>query len=211
MRLLTIAAIAALSVGVGTGCFTEKQVKSGFLGDNYSLMKPVDNDPKHLAYVDVAALQKYNAFMVDPVAVRIAPDAPGFSIDPKDLQQLADYMRGQIIKEGSKYFQYVEAPGPGVARIKAAITGVTKGEPAMNVLPQTKLTGVGLGGAAYESEVVDSQTGQLIQCSMNASKGDLTNLEGGLQVWGNARALLDKWIKEGTEQTLINKGMAVRK
>jgi hypothetical protein len=197
--------------GLAGGCYTEKQVESGFLDGNYSLMKPVNDDPKHRVYVNKPLLQKYDKFMVDPVVVRIAPDAPGFNIDPKDLEQLAEYMRAQIIKQGSPYFQYVEQPGPGVARIRAAITGVTKGEPAMNVLPQTKLTGVGLGGAAYESEVVDSQTGQLIQCSMNASKGNMADIGGGLQEWGNARALLDKWIREGLERTAADKGVTLKR
>ena len=90
-------------------------------------------------------------------------------------------------------------------------SGVTKGEPALNVLPQTKLTGVGLGGAAYESEIVDSMTGQLIQCSMNASKGNMADIGGGLQEWGNARALLDKWIREGLERTAADKGIVLKK
>lgn len=210
MRLSILAAVGALSLGIGAGCYTEKQVDSGFLGGYYSMMKPVDNNPKHRAYVNKAMLQKYDKFMVDPVKIYIAPDEPGFNADPKDLAQLADYMRQQIIQQGSRYFQYVEQPGPGVARIKPAITGVTKAEPALNVLPQTKLTGVGLGGAAYESEVVDSQTGELIQCSMNASKGDVLDYGAGLQEWGAARALLDQWIRKGLEQVAADKGIALK-
>lgn len=203
--------LVASLMGTG-GCLAQKQVRSGFLGDKYSLMRGVDGSDKFRLYVNPDVdFSWYYAVIVEPVEIRIAPGAPGHKIRKEDLQHLADYMRAEIIRQTAPYGQVVDKPGPGVARLRTAITGVTPGEPALNVLLQTKLTGVGLGGAAYEAELVDSQTGQLLQCSMNASKGSLLDVPGGLQVWGNARTLIHDWVRSGIERSRAASGQPMAK
>ena len=58
-------------------------------------------------------------------------------------------------------YPIVQHKGFGVLKVRAAITGVTKG--AAVVGPVTNVFGIGLGGASIEAELIDSQTGETDQ------------------------------------------------
>jgi hypothetical protein len=64
----------------------------------------------------------------------------------------------------------------------------------MNVLPQAKLTGLGIGGASMEAELLDSQTGEQIGAIIEGRKGSQVSLAG-LKEWGDAKAIMDDWAK----------------
>ena len=86
------------------------------------------------------------------------------------------------------------ASPPGVARIRIAVTDIKKGTPALNVLPQTKLTGLGLGGASMEAELVDAKTGAQIAGVVQTGRGSVVSLSG-LSSSGDAKAVMQGWVK----------------
>ena len=76
-------------------------------------------------------------------------------IDAK-LDELCEYMDGAIREALGDRYPVVDEPGPGVARLRVAITDIDKSNPVLNALPQMQLTGSGIGGASMEAELLDS-------------------------------------------------------
>ena len=70
---------------------------------------------------------KYNKFMVDSVIFFFADDSEYKGIDPNEMKELADNFNQAIVAAFKDKYPIVAEPGPDVARIRIAITGV-KGE-----------------------------------------------------------------------------------
>ena len=107
------------------------------------------------------------------------------------IDHLEQFLYAQMHKDLTDAgFNLVSDPGPGVARIRVALTDLKKGTPALNVIPQTKLTGLGLGQASWRrSEVVDSQTGKQFLAGIISQTGSRFSLSG-LSSWGDVEAVM---------------------
>jgi hypothetical protein len=174
-----------------SGCAAKRQ-ESGFLSD-YSHLEPAGETS--LRYVPSnAALARYDHFLIEPVVLFLHPDAQQKAAEDKDLPNLTLYFRGALVDALADRYQIVSEPGPGVARLRVAITDLKQGKPALNVLPQTKLTGLGLGGATMEAELLDSQSGEQIGAIVESHLGSRISLSG-LSKWGDAKAVMDEWAK----------------
>ena len=184
--VLMIAALVML-----WGCAGAPQKQVGFLSD-YSHLEPFDDG---LRYINFKKLGNYSKFIFDPVAVHFHEEAKGKKTDEETLKQLKNYMHSAIIKAIEalpRSYAVVSKPGPGVARVRVAMTDVDKSSPVLNIIPQTKLTGVGLGGMSMEGEVVDSQTNEQIGAVIQTQKGKRLSLAG-ITKWGDAKAVMDDW------------------
>jgi hypothetical protein len=183
-----------LMAGLMAACQATEQVRySGFL-KSYSQLKP---DPKFdgtLRWQDPKVnLATYNKFIVDPVLIHFAPQADGIGLDPVELAELTAFARKTFIDELSKNFQVVASPGPGTLRLRAAITGIKETTPVLNIHPAMKLSGMGLGGASGEGEVVDSLTGIRIIAAVDSRMGDRVDLKAGLSKLGHAKQVVEFW------------------
>ena len=120
---------------------------------------------------------------------------PAKKVKPEDVKHLEEFLYTEIIKDKpADRYEIVSTPGPGVARMRCAITNLKKSEPALNVLPQTKLTGVGLGQASAEFELVDSQTDTQLAAAIISQAGSRFSLSG-LSAWGDVEAVMKDWAK----------------
>ncbi len=168
---------------------------SGFLVD-YSELKPSKELRGALVYDHPAVtLKDFNKFIVEPIAVHFAPGADGVTIDPAKLFELAQYLRSRAVKALNEKYQVVNNSGPGVLRIRAAITGIERSIPILNIHPGTKLLGIGLGGASMEAEAVDSVTGERILAVVDSQSGDRTSLFAGLSEFSHAKQVMDMWVE----------------
>ncbi|MBW1749099.1 MAG: DUF3313 domain-containing protein [Deltaproteobacteria bacterium] len=184
----------ALTISVG--CATSKGY-SGFLS-NYSQLKPDPEKQADMLYMaSPYKLRAYKKFIIDPVVVHFAPKAKGTTISPKNLKKLTDYFEIELVKalSNTKRYRVVSVPGPGVLRIRAAITDIKKTKPVMNIIPQTKLTGVGLGGASFEAEAVDSVSDEQLGAVVDSKKGTIVSVVSGLKTFGDAEYVMKKWAK----------------
>lgn len=180
----------ALCLSICAGCqSTPKPV--GFLSDYSRLTAEGSN----LRYVDKERLAGYSKFLVDPVKIHFHEGAKGRDTDSATLQRLKTALHAAIVENLSSPYSVVSQPGPGVARIRLAITDVNKDTPALNILPQTRLTGVGLGGASMEGELVDSQSGDQIAAVIQSQKGSALSLDG-YKKWSSAESVLKAWAKQ---------------
>ena len=179
---------AALLVG---GCGSKKLVTTGFLSD-YSRLEAKSGTS--MRYIKPGALRNYSKFIVDPVAIHFHSRAKGKKTKSEDLRTLQKYMYDAVVKSLSSGYQVAYRPGPGVARLRIALTDVKKSSPVLNAIPQTKLVGLGLGSASMEAEMVDSQTGEQIGAVVESQVGKRLSLKG-LSTWGDAKAVMDDWAK----------------
>ncbi len=198
MRLFTktiVTAVAIISLGSVAGCATQQAAESGFLGD-YSQLKPDPAFDGARRYQNPAKpLKQYRKFMLDPVVVHFAPNAEGTAISPGELKELADYFHDRAVEELSKRYQVVHKPGPGVLRLRVAITGIEETTPIMNIHPAMKISGIGLGGASMEAEAIDSRSGERVGAVVDSRQGSRASIGAGLQTFGHAKEVMDFWVE----------------
>ncbi|MDJ0947378.1 MAG: DUF3313 domain-containing protein [Alphaproteobacteria bacterium] len=186
--VMAVAMLGALSAAA----YAQSQF-SGFLRD-YSNLK---DDPMGLAQYYYQNPDKdvktYTKFVVDPIVVHFKPNAKGTSIDAAKLGEVASYMQNKVIGILSQRFEVVDRSGPGVARLRAAITSVEQTEPVLNIHPLMRLSGMGLGGAAMEAEMVDSVSGETIIAAADERAGNRMGITAGFESLGHAYQVIDRW------------------
>jgi len=166
---------------------------SGFLSD-YSKLERIDDSM--LQFVDSTA-GDYSSFIVEPVVItfRQSPDEQVFT--DEELSELTAYYEQAVIEALSKDGGYpiVELPGPDVVRIRIGITDVEETIGVLNISIYTKITGLGLGGASFEGEIVDSVTGKQLAATVRWGTGSRI-LKAGITHMGDAKIAINRWAKD---------------
>ncbi|MBN1491495.1 MAG: DUF3313 domain-containing protein [Phycisphaerae bacterium] len=191
--------LAGLSAVWLSGCTSSGPEFSGFLGD-YTQIKPRPDMEAAFGYINPArSLAEYDKFLLDEVRVHFAPGAEGVAIDPDKLKELTDYFEKEARKRISKGYDVVGQPGPGVLRLRVAITDVKQTTAWLNIHPATKLAGAGLGSASLEAEGVDSQTGERVFAAVDKRPGNRLSVKEGFEEFGHAKQvmvlMIDRFIK----------------
>lgn len=193
-------ACVAIMLAVLSGCSAKQRGQSGFLAD-YSGLTPSPNVDGAMAYRNPNFdLAKYRKFIIDPIGVHFAPDASGAAVDPATLQEMTQYFRAKLIEGLSKNYQVVEQPGEGTMRLRIALTDLQKANPALNIHPATKLSGVGLGAASVEAEGIDTATGKRMFAFVHTRSGDRLSIVEGLEFWSHAKQAMDFWAAKLVER-----------
>ena len=208
-----VVCLSLLAAAATTASATkDKQKKapptSGFLGD-YSELTPHPDKKLMLVYRKRAGvLAGYNRFLVDPVLVYFHEEARGVAVDPGELAELAGFLRDAVIEALSEDGAYavVEEPGPGVVRLRAAITDVVPVDPKKNIGATAvgMATGVGLllprvdlGRTSIEAEFLDAETGERLVAVVAEKKGNrFGGKVKGAKTWGDVKAAFKKWSKD---------------
>jgi len=143
------------------------------------------------------SLKGYDKFMVDPIMVHFAPNAKGSGVDPIKLKKLTDYFLYEAISALVKRYRMVSEPGPGVLRLRMAITDVQTTQPMFNIHPATKLLGLGMGGASMEAEALDSMTGERILAVVDKRSGKPNLLPSAdeFDELGHAKVAIKHWVE----------------
>jgi hypothetical protein len=194
-KVLMIVAIGLLVVqcGCGGGGLEE----TGFLSDYSKLSKESSHVMK---YMNETALDGYSSFIVDKVNLhmhsksKVRKELKKGDVTDQEVKDLTNYMHSAIVKavkDAGKKVVY--QPGPGVVRIRVALTDIEKSS-IVSAVPQASLVGAGIGGASMEAEMVDSQTGEQIGAVVQSKDGSrlpFTNLG----EWTTVKKVIDKWAK----------------
>ena len=175
------------------GTPVSEQDQSGFLSD-YSKLQRIDDSM--LQFVDEAA-GDYSSFIIEPIVIafRRAPGEQVFT--DEELSELSAYFEEAVIEALSKNEGYpiVEDPAPGVARMRIGITNVEETIGVLNLSIYTKITGLGLGGASFEGEIVDSVTGNQLAAVVRWGTGSRI-LKAGITHTGDAKIAINRWAKD---------------
>jgi len=199
---------AALVLLVLGGCGTPMPAHSGFLGD-YPHMRPSPRISGAWGWWHPRKrISDYLKIMIDPVTVFLHPQAQSRGVNPDELKELADYFRDQMASRilSSGKYEIVHAAGPGVLRIRAAITDVQPSKVLLNVTPVVGATGVGVGGASMEAECLDTESGERILAVIATRKGDPFEVQEGSSKWGDTQAVLREWAQV-LREALDNRSM----
>lgn len=191
------------------GCATAPKVqKSGFLAD-YSKLQRGPKGGAALVYIKPGVnWAPYDKVIVEPVIVWYSEHADYKGIKPMELMALTDYFNEAIVKNLEGAYSIVGTPGPGVLRIRVAITNVIPTNPTMDAItgtvPQTRLlsavskatTGKSLfvGEASAEFELRDAQTNDLLAEAVDRRAGEKKFLQV-KDNWTDAKEAMDYWAK----------------
>src|SRR5436190_906055 len=159
--------LLGVTLMAAAGCASKPQ-ETGFLS-TYQNLQPVSST--FMRYMPEQGMSKYSMYIVDPVVIRLYDQEQAADLKPEDAQHLQQFMYATLTKDLTEGgIKLTNKPGPGVARIRIALTNLKGSTPALNVLPQTKLTGLGLGQATAEMEMVDSITGKQIAAAIESQQ-----------------------------------------
>jgi hypothetical protein len=205
---LTLLSLVALSIGAA-GCATRQTGKaqpSGFLGD-YSQLSPGGKGEAQLLYIRPNVdWKKYNAVLVDPVTIWL--DSETSTLSQEEQAKLTNNLQSALVEALGIDYKIVQAPGPGVLRLRAAITEAQGAKLLMNavtgLVPQARLvamvggmatkTSVLVGKCSVEGEVLDSVTGQRLMAAVDQRAGtkDPRNM---LNKWDDLDSAFKEWAK----------------
>ncbi len=205
-----IPVLLALAIGVSTGCATTRQLRgvpdtSGFLG-NYSMLRPGKGKEAGLVYfASDANFAGYDAVMID--SVTFWTNKPT-NVSAKDRQMLTDYLYNALHEELKKDYRIADAPGPGVLRIRAAVTEAKGAKVVANtitsVVPQARAvttlagaasnTALMVGRASVEADITDSLSDRRLAAAVDERVGTKA-VRGGILKWSDAKNAFDYWAE----------------
>jgi hypothetical protein len=116
-------------------------------------LKPVAEDDDALIWVDPSFdFAKYDKFLIENIQVRLADDTAYKAVDPTELKALTDYLYDAIVKALKPTYKVVSKPGPGVLRVRIAITNLVPTKPEYSVValvvPYATVADIASGAAA---------------------------------------------------------------
>jgi hypothetical protein len=201
---LFLVAMLLLSGCAASGMKDVKQ--TGFLGD-YSQLQPGGDDRAALIYVNPGVdFKMYDSLMFERVTVYLSPEAESRAIDPAILVELTDYYQNSLISAVKDGYKVVDQPGPGVMRVRVAITDMKPSNPTANTLSSIIPVGLvvagatkavsddnlGTGEAATEIELLDSQSGERLAAAVDRRQGGKMAFRG---KWEDTKQAFDYWAK----------------
>jgi hypothetical protein len=99
--------------------------RTGFLSD-YARLRPVPDDEGMLCWRDTKTdWKRYDKVLFERIHVYLKPGAKPNPIDPTDLKMLLDYFHAALVKATRPEAQIVTTSGPGVLRVRIALTELT--------------------------------------------------------------------------------------
>jgi hypothetical protein len=199
---LLMAIMVAILAGI-YGCVGSAQ-KTDYLSD-YSKLEAVSKS--NYSYNDNSISSNYKGFILEPVVVHFQPDSKSAvaksegNLTQQDINDMTNYFGSAIIDaiQDSGY-QLVYRTGAGVARLRVAITDLRKTNIVFAAVPTSRVvTGIGVGGAGIESEILDSVSGKQIAACVETKDGSRIPFTG-LSDWGGAQYAMDKWVSRFRKQ-----------
>ena len=203
-----ILVLVALTLVMG-GC-ASKRVRqppdmSGFL-DDYSLLREGGpNDVRFVYRNPKANWTAYDKILLEPVTLWRSGKG---SLDPmpeEDLARLVNDFEAALRARLGERFRFVETPGPGVMRIRMAITEARSADPTLDVLTARGEAGGAAGPdgplhaetrrfverADIEGEIQDAQTGELLAQGLDSRRRGAAALP--LTTWAEVDRALAFW------------------
>ena len=171
---------------------------SGFL-DDYSLLQPAEYGQLYLN--SGARWTQYDEVLLEPVTLWRSGRRSLAPVPEAELMRLVSTFQAAVRRRLGEGFTMVEQPGPGVLRIRLAITQAHASDPVLDVL--TAQGGNVPGGepvlhaelrrfidsAAIEGEIRDATTNELLAQAVERRRHDAPPLA----TWADIVRALDAW------------------
>ena len=139
------------------GCASAPK-ESGFLGNYYEKLGPgPEGGVKYRWLKPGVDFAKYNKLMIDSVVFYYAPDSEDTSIDAEQMKELTDAFNLDMVNTLKDSYPIVAEPGPDVARLRIALTGIKKSKPVVSAI--TSIVPVGIVVSVVKKGAGGSWTG----------------------------------------------------
>lgn len=152
-------------------------------------------------------MDDYDRFILDPVLVYFHDSSRASAVDPQELMELTSALGEEVAQElADGGYQVVKSPGPGVLRIRAAITDVDAARPGVNVAAKAAgaltlgqaffVPAVDIGRASIEAEMRDATTGERVAVFVDARKGKrFGSTIASTRKWAHAKDAFKVWAQ----------------
>jgi len=119
----------------------------GFLGEYAKDLQPGPKGGAKERWLKPGVdFSKYDKLMVDSVVFYFAEDSEDKTIDGEKMKELTDIFNQEFVHTLKEKYPIVADPGPGVARVRVAITNLKQSKPVVGVITTiTSVTPIGLG------------------------------------------------------------------
>lgn len=195
-RFFTLVVVFSL---FASGCYQSSlpNKTAGFVGD-YSKLEPLNNDIRTLFYQNRhAPWDHYHSILIHPVQVFFIDEAKDRNLDPDDLETLSEYFTTEMVNAVKGKYHIATTPGPGVLRLRAAITDAKPTNVVANIVSKTLFyLPVDMGEAAMEGELRDSSSGELVAAIVDRKIGSLLSTSLGYTKWGHIKDAFREWAKQ---------------
>jgi len=199
LALLLVAASAIAQDKAGT-----IQQYSGFLGD-YSRLAPVPDNPNARRWVGVGFdFKPYDKILLEPVEVWVSPTSEYKGATPETLQRMTDRFTDSFRNALQPGYTLVQELGPGVLRIRLAVTGVHLTSPGFkprDILPVFLIVNAArnAAGDAPQNVVLTGEmmvfdpNGAVVAAAMSSGTSDRTISAKKEITWDDLKTITDHW------------------
>ncbi len=142
-----LAVVAVFLAAFTLSCASTAPKESAFLGAYAKNLQVGPEGGVKLRWVKPGAdFAKYDKLMVDNVLFYFAEDSESKAIDAEKMKELSDIFNQEFVQTLKDKVPIVAEPGPGVARIRVAVTDLKLNNQAVSAISTvTSLTPIGLG------------------------------------------------------------------
>lgn len=205
-NVIVFISLIALFVGCAQTKKARKVETSGFLGD-YSMLQEGKDGEALLLYLNPNAdWASYDKVLFESVSIWHGEDSKLDGIPKADLQHLANYLHTAIVTKLRADYQIVNEPGPGVLRIRMAITDAEKSKDVLDVfftieqqnlhLPGGKVMTVDAGSVAgkvgIEGEITDARSGVMLAAAVDNRSDSKIDLK---ESWNGVEQAFQYWAE----------------
>jgi hypothetical protein len=201
--MTTTMGAALLALGLLAGA-AGAQENSGFLGD-YSKLSPAADNPNTRLWISKEVdFKSYQQILLDPVEVWVSPTSQYRGASPDTLKRMADSFTNAFKSALQPGYQLVDKPGPGVLRIRLAITGVNLVKPGMkptDVLPVVFVFKTVSGADAGKNVVLTGEMQALdpknnvVAAAVATGTSDKAIAQKQDITWKDLQSITDNWAK----------------
>jgi hypothetical protein len=183
---------------------------TGFLGD-YSQLKAGGEGKALLVYIDPAAdMKSYTRILMDPVKLYASQEHSMENVPLDERKKLLNYADAAIREKLAKEYVFVREPGPGVMRLRVALTEAEDANVTMDTISTVLPIGLALAGlqaaatgtcafvgsAGVEAELQDSQTGKRLMAAVDRQVGGKMTGQGDkFDEWRTVKNAIDLWAQ----------------
>ncbi len=184
--------------------------KSGFLQDYSQLGKDDMMKKADKIYINKKSdWGKYDKIMLDDIVFMIADEAKFKGFEAKELADLADAFGKAIMMNLAGSYEFTDKPGPGVMRLRVALTNLNPNNPVTGTITTIIPVGIlasgvkkgatgkhiGMGKVAFEGEILDSRSGEILAAVMDAESGKKYKVHKSVSKWGQTIDIFNKWAQ----------------
>ena len=217
LSIFTIVLTIIFASSIPNAAETEEMLRSGFLSTYDGLKQTDEYMVEWLFFDEKANFNSYDKIILDYLQFFVKEDAEYKGLQANEMQELAEAFHQSVIKALSDKYQFVSEPGPGVMRIRLALTNVEPIKLGRNFLTAVVPVGmainlvkvgatgesIGVGRTSMEAEIFDTQTKIRLVAAIDTDVGrKYTGYQGDTK-WAHAEGTFEAWAKD--LRKLLNK------